>query len=569
MKKKGIILGALIIAMITGMGQDRKPVEEEYSRSAVTLMLLDYNGGKYRQQLRREFEKHGVPEKFDANSIGKKIIATNLAEGAGNADKIRTLISQLNQKRIGNAIIAKWFNRQEDGTMNMDIIHERGLYNAVDTDVRKAEASKRGRAMLMDMGLDLLSKTYIVVVDFDRIRSADDLKINDQHGWQSGLNVFLFRVKYNSDVQAELFNEMWIYNDDDSETKETKKAKFESFTFEVEYVATESNPIPLRRMQYNSDTQIGQFLPQKSNEELFVEFVDKGHQRAFFLLEQKYEDFRVKIPLYERRPLKAKVGKKEGLRVDHRYFVYEYIYNEKTNESEPKRKGVVRAKKVVDNRKMATGESKASRFYQITGGKLQKGMLLQQRMDWGIGLQGRFGIGEIGGVGLKASYNTGTIIGIPQLKLYGYFANQNKSYRINKDLQDVNFLRLGGGLSKGYYFARRFSIEPFIGGAMETGTASNLTYDDLNNLGVAVPSESEGTDSFSASVIMFDFGIDLGMHVTYWMKLMAGVEYHSCISNAYDDDGNDIVFSGVGSEYDNIFDGRQGYTINLGLYLEF
>ncbi len=577
MKLKFLFLTLMIIAANQGFSQDEKTVDDDYSRSGVTVKMLDYKTGKHRERLDEIFVNLTVPGKFDDNNLTDKVIETDLAEGAARKVKIEAIKQQLEKEKAANQIISKWFNRQEDGRMNMEVIHKRGLYNAVDADVKKAEASKRGKAMLMDMGMKLLGKSYIIVIDYAKIRNHKELKIDDRHGWRTPLNVFLFKVKYNSDVQAKLFDEMWIYSDDDPQTAQTKKEKFDNHTFEVEYVMTQSNPTPVQRMQYNSDTQLGKLLPQKSDEELFKELVAKGHERAFFLLEKNHEDFRVKMPLYKDRPLKAKIGKKEGLKVDQRYFVYEYEYNQKTEKAEPNRKGVVRAKKVVDNRQIATGESPASRFYQISGGRLQKGMLLQQKSDWGIGIQGRFGIGNMGGGGVKASLNTARYVGISQLKIYGYLAVDAKPYEVSDKYltapsdpveYDFGFLRLGGGLSKGYYFARMFSLEPFVGIAYETATHSDLTYADHTLYSENI---TELDDAIDFNVLMFDVGADLGIHVTYWMKLIAGVEYH-VVGDITDSDNAIYTLNspeGDPVNYADFFEDREGVTFNVGLHIEF
>ncbi len=585
MRKVSLLLSLLILSITFIHAQDDQVVAEGYSRCAVTVKMLDYTYGKYRGKLRRVFTHMTVPDKFDDNNLTGKIIETPLKEGASNKSKIAAIKTQLETERAGNEIIAKWYNRQPDGTMNMDVIHERGLYNAVDADVKKAKASKRGKAMLMDMGLKLLDKTYIVVVDYAKIRNAKELKIKDQHGWKTPLNVFLFRVKYNSDIQATLFDEMWVYEDDDPATARAKKEKFDNYVFELEYVMVQSNPVDLSRLQYDSDTQIGKFLPQKSDDELFKELVAKGHQRAFFLLEKHHEDFRVKTPLYDKRPLRAKIGKKEGVKVDQRYFVYEYEYNEKTKESEPNRKGVIRARRVVDNREVATGETPTSKFYQISGGGLQKGMTMQQRSDWGISLQGRasFGLGGgIGGGSARLAYNTAKIVGIPQLKLFGYAGYDIKSYTNafywDGGKETFSFLRYGVGISKGFYFARMFSLEPSAGLTWESANASNVTFGDFGYEGSYLPKDIGADDKLALNMIMTNVGADLGIQPLYWLKIFAGVQYYVPLGDPYvidDDEATDLYFwdddnnQYIVSDYTDLFKGREGLSISAGLQIEF
>ena len=69
--------------------------------------------------------------------------------------------------------------------------------------------------------------------------------------------------------------------------------------------------------------------------------------------------FRVKAMISGVKPIAAKIGKKEGLKFDQRYFVYEN--REKRNgDVTSKRIGVVKSMKVVDNRNITTGQTEPS-----------------------------------------------------------------------------------------------------------------------------------------------------------------------------------------------------------------
>lgn len=66
---------------------------------------------------------------------------------------------------VANKLIAKWFNasdvRKENSYFDMDLIKERGVYNASELDKLKANESIRGLAVLQDAGMDLIPNTYI------------------------------------------------------------------------------------------------------------------------------------------------------------------------------------------------------------------------------------------------------------------------------------------------------------------------------------------------------------------------------------------------------------------------
>src|SRR5690606_39581498 len=51
---------------------------------------------------------------------------------------------------VAKFMVAKWFNRSEEGGFNMNLISERGHYNATDLDVKIARNSERGTALIAD-----------------------------------------------------------------------------------------------------------------------------------------------------------------------------------------------------------------------------------------------------------------------------------------------------------------------------------------------------------------------------------------------------------------------------------
>ena len=147
------------------------------------------------------------------------------------------------------------------------------------------------------------------------------------------------------------------------------------------------------------------------------------------------------------RPLKAKIGKKEDLKVDQRFFVFEYVYNEKKNSTDQKRKGVVRVKKVANNMGVATGSSQSSTFYQVAGVSLEEGMLMQQRLDYGVLIYAGFEAGGMGGVYGQVGYRLGNKIAIPAF--YSYVEGGAGG----------GYFKYGAGLGKGFYFMKNFELQ--------------------------------------------------------------------------------------------------------------
>lgn len=101
-------------------------------------------------------------------------------------------------------------------------------------------------------------------------------------------------------------------------------------------------------------------------------------------MESTNEAFRVKKAMVSKtKPISAKIGKKEGLSFDQRYFIYEN-QQRKDGTLFKKRVAVVKSMKVADNRQVTTGQSEASEFYKIFGGKVDNmGMFMEQKNDEG------------------------------------------------------------------------------------------------------------------------------------------------------------------------------------------
>ncbi|MDR1455749.1 MAG: hypothetical protein LBJ01_08870, partial [Tannerella sp.] len=189
-------------------------------------------------------------------------------------------------------------------------------------------------------------------------------------------------------------------------------------------------------------------------------------------LTQASEDFRVKSEIYAVHPLRAKIGVKEGVTVDQRYFVYD-IHENAAGEQTTVRKGVMRAtSNIAENEGMATGDGPATTFYQTYGKRLRPGMLIRQQPDWGVGCS------VLGGMdlqvlvelsvgmwlakyipsmeGTKFPYGTKAYLryGLPfeRMQIDGIRMDKNYSY---------GFISVG--LSKDLYFAHYFSITPYVG----------------------------------------------------------------------------------------------------------
>ncbi len=582
--KKVTIIFIYALALVTASAQNTQSegsktggVSTSYDRNAVTVIVLD-NHTKYISDLKQASAGIIIPSKYDDNLIGTRYVSAK-------ADN-KAIRKVLQQKKIPNDILTKWFSRNESGKFDMSVIHDRGMYNATDDEVKKASGSKIGLAKLKDAGEILINHSYILVMEFNNIQTMEQ-KYNKRdaakkalseklgteyepvnrrkNGWVGDVKAYLYRLSFNDSIMNIFYNDLWIYDDDDEATIAAKKAKFDEMVFPLSFVMEANGKAD--GSQYN----VGEILApptQLTRDELFQKMIHTGMSSVLFNIERKVEEFKVKTPLYGTHPLRAKVGKKEGLKADHRYFVLEFEQNRK-GETVAKRKGVVRAKKVVNNTKVATGSSKLyTTFYQTAGHSLMEGMLLTQSSDFGIGASGGFTLlGKMGGVYVKGEVNVsilagifgGLDLGLNQVKIYGVGAFQTKEYSLlgSGTKYDMNFTRFHVGISKGWYFAHSFSIAPFVGYGIEQGT--NTDWIDDNSF---------EDDQFIGTQFLA-YGAYLTINITHCMQAVGTLNMYSPIGYAYNKDDESWTNNGAELKYSDVFDKRKGMSIDVGLRIEF
>lgn len=549
-------------------------VLQDYNRNALTVIFLE-NNSNYNADLKLAANKINVPDKYDNNNLKERSMIS------GKDEKI--IQQKLLSDKVPNSILAKWFSRSDSGIFNMSVIHERGLYNATDDEVIQASASKVGMDRLKDVGESLIDHSYILVLSFSDIYSMSEKydKIDEsrrekakrtgtefepvkrvKNGWEGKVTGYLFKLAFNDSVMNTFYNDLWIYGDDDPNVMTAKKTNFDNTDFPIQFIMKFS--CDADGSQYNA----GQILApatQMNREQLFQKMYNTAIAGVSEEMERKIEAFKVKTVVYKKHPISSKIGKKEGLKTDQRYFVSE-IYQNRKGELAAHRKGVVRVKSVTDNRQVATGNSdKYSTFYQTSGVGIQEGMIMQQRNDLGIGLSGGYSIGGFGGGYAKLEINLARFgasivdIGVTQLKLFGSVAVDGGTYAINADgvtpqSYEPVFTRWNVGLSKGFYFARNFSVAILVGYGQESAADDDL----LEDLGF------ESDDNINVDLL--DIGAYATINVTHFIQLMGAVNYYLPVGDAYSKDNES--FDGF-KVYTDFFEDRKGVSFDLGLRVEF
>lgn len=544
---------------------------KEYNRNSLTILLVE--GGRYSSDLNAAMQNLVVPEKFDNNMLRQRTMPA-----VSSSDGVKMKLESMD---IPRAIFSKWFARNAEGRFSMSVVHERGLYNATDADVLEASATKLGLAKLQDAGEKLIRQSYVMVICFGSIKTmnqvydeidaknrklAESLGIKfvpvdrNKNGYRAEVAGFLYRLSNVSETMNDFYSNMWIFDNDSPEIVAEKRRKFENAPFKLSYVTSVTSTVEASQSNY---------VPQKSRYELFNILLNSSVESLVSGFENKVEDWKVRTGLYSTFPLRAKIGTKENLQIEDRYFVYEYR-TDKNGQVVPKRRGVIRAKKVVNNSYVAGGNNNiretTSKFYQVAGHKLEPGMFLEQANDYGMGVTVGYAAGGLSGVYLHLEGLVGQYVGITQAKAFlgghigaGEYELKNApSFLRKSDESFFLFYGAEGGVSKGFFITRNMALSGHVGLALEWADAGD---EDV---------KASAGDGLIYG--MFGFaGAQLELNIKYNVQLVGGLNYYAEVGNAsLTKETNSENMKDLGVAYSDIFEGRGNTSnINVGLRIQF
>jgi hypothetical protein len=370
----------------------------KYRRSSLYTLMIDDQSRQYANVIRASFEKGPIPEKFNDHNLGTRVIPTSNLK-----DETANITAFLEANNVARDMVAKWFNRSAKGGFNMDLIADRGKYDAGALDIAKAKASQRGLEALADAGEELIKNTFVLVNDYNYVSKEEVAK--KASGWLNAIgevagsanikmttdltssavgvlgkgyvvktNAYLYRLVWDEETAAIFYNDYWA--DDKTITPEKKKAFENSKQFKLEYIGTDTSW---------ADVQSTSFT-KKTEEELIEKATVKAIDAVIVKLQKTHDEFKTKTPLFTGEPITAKIGLKEGLSDKSKFDVLE-----QTIDSDGKTKyEVVGSIKVDtsypiwDNRYGADEENQNSTvdktyFKKVSGKDFYPGMLIVQK----------------------------------------------------------------------------------------------------------------------------------------------------------------------------------------------
>ena len=396
----------LAILMASCVGISAQETTSDYRRSSIYSILVNHTDQQFANEIKEAFLQIPVPDKFNDHNLSVKVLTLDEKLKKANSEKENPLITEfLQNNKIASRLVGRWFNRDYyTGQCNMELVKERGLYNATEFDKQLAARSARGMAMLQDAGEELIGNTYVLVNDIryvDKQKGAktagtilrvlgtvaaaytgtnidditDDLSdmVETIKGFRVKINTFLYKLEWTNE-QAALF-----YQEQYSSMPNTEKwQNFENArgNYKLSYVG-----------KVESSGGTTSFLGINEDEPIVM--VRKACQRAIdenvVDLQRNYEEFRTKTPLVTVEPLTAFIGMKEGVSENTQFEVLEVIEQE-DGSHKYNRVGIIAPIKnlIWDNRYMAVEEGAVgatlghTTFRKVSGKDFSKGMLIRE-----------------------------------------------------------------------------------------------------------------------------------------------------------------------------------------------
>jgi hypothetical protein len=402
--KKLIFAVTISFYSIFAIAQDnqKEMKETKYRRSSLHTILMESSSFPKSDQVISAYYNAPFPDKYDNHNIGAKSFAPAKYSTDTVESKTPEIIQQyLKDEQIAKKLVAKWYNRQDDGSFDYNLIGERGAFNASFLDVKTASQSNDGKGLLQVAGFELINNTFIVVSTMKfvenepiarAIRDGIILSLNNSNelvrnigvkaaekvyekakeGYSVWTTSYLYKLKWDSSVEAVFYDQM--YAEKDQMTAE-RKLKFESDKdlFQMEFLGSQK-----------ATTLVTFSLKEKRTEEQIINLsVTRNIDKVFAKLQKNFDVFKPKVPLYTGEPITAKIGLKEGIEDGDKFEVLEAI-QDKSGKIEYKSIGKIKVDgdKIWDNRFNLSDQPQVEGAIDRTtfkgGSKYYSGLLIRQ-----------------------------------------------------------------------------------------------------------------------------------------------------------------------------------------------
>lgn len=411
----GTIKTAIFLLLLSAALYSTAQDGDRYRRSSIYSILINHTEQRFSEDIRKAFLKIPVPDKYNDHNLSVKVVTLGKKLSGASSDKENEHITEfLDSNQIASRLVGRWFNRDiYTGECDMDLVKERGLYDATEFDKEIAARSVRGTALLEDAGEDLIGNTFVLVNDIRYVdkskatmwvgiglallsagagaamaangaslsqvnsfnQAAQNLATTIQNikGFKVKINTFLYRLVWDDEVASAFY-----VNQYSSVPDEGKRLAFEAARadYRLEYVGKVES-----RAGETSYVGVNLYDPQAMVRKVCQRALDEN----IVDLQTKFEAFRTRTPILTSEPITASIGLKEGVSKKSRFEVLERV-EKKDGTISYKRVGVIAPDPdlIWDNRYMAVEEGAPNSllgkttFHRVSGSAPMPGMLIRE-----------------------------------------------------------------------------------------------------------------------------------------------------------------------------------------------
>ena len=406
--KKTLFLAAMAMFGFVCTSNAQEAEMPKYQRSSLHTVLLTTveptveGAGDYTAYLDEAWQSYPFPAKYDQHSIAlttadggapkagffgllekfkggfenlsledaKALLEQLKSPKAYQEELVKTVTELVANEKVGNQLMRKWWNIQDDGSYDFNLIRERAAYNATQTAIAEQEFSTRGVEAIFDQGEGLIANTFVTFSKLSMYNTEPlaafirDLMMyiggmlpspanipftvganaayNEmKDGQVAKTTTALYQLVWDEQVQADFYAMFTADNKIDME-------KFNAYTFPMTLVGID-----------NASSNI-LAAKGRSADVIIKETLIRNMDKVFAKLQRNYEVFAPVSQIISVNPLVADMGTKEGLEGGEQFNLLEPVYNKATNKVEWKSVGVVKVdKKQIWNNEYSLTESGA------------------------------------------------------------------------------------------------------------------------------------------------------------------------------------------------------------------
>lgn len=376
-----LALGSLALSLGTGLSTLKAQDVEELTSARADVLARRYlrpsrsvffatDGSQEAERLVQIMLEMDFGEQFDLNTVSNPRLQVNAPESPDSKEGTEALISEvtkaLEEEQVGRQIMHSWFPTfdTESGGFTLEMLAQRGSFAATDADIVEAKSAQRNlQVQLNSLGEQLIGRSYVVVYYIYTVRGDKNIEAKSK------------ALVYKLDFGPETMNTFYTQHFGDPEGIEKME-----FPLQFLYLTKDSNA-----GAFIKGLVTGTTIDEKTD---YNDLAEKLRKNADVLMANKIQDFQIQSSIVQTSPIAAKIGTKEGLHTDDRYFVVEDVLDKKTGMPKTVRRGAVRVSRhIADDNFTADGNQQdLTHFTQYAGSGIEEGMTLMYRPDIGVGI---------------------------------------------------------------------------------------------------------------------------------------------------------------------------------------